>query len=359
MQRQRAPAQGLGQVVRQRHLEQGEIREQDRHAQDEQDIGAGQPFPGAELDAPRCPAFAAEHGVTAAAEDPLLAPEQEHRHDQQGHGAGRRHVEARRELEIAPDLGGEHVEAGRQGQDRRRAEHGEGLDDGDERAGEHGRQDHRQGDAPQRPARLAAENGGGFLEVGRHLVEGVGDQREHERERIAGDGEDQAGEGVDVEQRLRLVEPENPAVDVVEDAAVGRGKHRPGDGAEEGRRHEGGCDQAAHQALSRHVGSGDQPGERRRHHAGKEADASGHGQRDQEGPADGGIGEQARQVGEREGAGLVGEGIVAEPEQRQEDQHAQKQGEQREQRRRQIETAKTPWGDRIGGHCCDGHLCHL
>ena len=49
---------------------------------------------------------------------------------------------------------------------------------------------------------LAAEDGRRVLEIGRHLVERVGDQREDIGEGEAGDGEDEAGERVDVDQIL-------------------------------------------------------------------------------------------------------------------------------------------------------------
>lgn len=124
---------------------------------------------------------------------------------------------------------------------------------------------------------------------------------------------------------------------------------------------QGGSDEAAHQTLPGHVGARDEPSQRCCDHAGEEPDASRHRQRDEEGPANGGVGEQAGEIGQGERARLVGESIVAQPEQRQQNQHAQHDRKQHEQRRRQIESTETPPECGIGGHCCNGHLvtCEL
>ena len=115
-------------------------------------------------------------------------------------------------LEQAPDLRRDDVEAGRQREDRRRAEHGQRLQDGDQRPGQHRRQHERQGDPPQRRREPAAEHGGGVLEVGRHALERVDDQGEDVGEGVAGDGEDEALEGVDVDEVLVGLEPEQAAL---------------------------------------------------------------------------------------------------------------------------------------------------
>ena len=116
--------------------------------------------------------------------------------EQRQRGSGRK-PEPRRELEQAPDLRRDDMEASGQRQDRRRAEHGQRLQDGDQRAGQHCRQHSGNGDFAQRRHRFAAKDGRSVLEIRRDLVERIGDQREDIRESEAGDGEDQPTEGVD------------------------------------------------------------------------------------------------------------------------------------------------------------------
>ena len=79
-------------------------------------------------------------------------------HQQRQRGRGRQ-FELGRILEQAPDLGGHGVKAGRQRQDRRRAEQRHGLQKRDQRARHQGRQRQRNRDAPRRhpgpPPRMA------------------------------------------------------------------------------------------------------------------------------------------------------------------------------------------------------------
>src|ERR1700742_1248740 len=53
---------------------------------------------------------------------------------------------------------------------------------------------------PAGSARAAAEDRGSVLQLARHGVERVRHQHEHERKRVAGDHEDDAGHRIDVEQ---------------------------------------------------------------------------------------------------------------------------------------------------------------
>jgi hypothetical protein len=77
----------------------------------------------------RLAALATQHGVALAPQDPALALQQQHGDQQQRQGRGGRQPRFGRELEQAPDLGGDHVEARRQRQDGGRAEHGQRLQD--------------------------------------------------------------------------------------------------------------------------------------------------------------------------------------------------------------------------------------
>ena len=140
-------------------------------------------------------------------------------HQQRQRGGGGE-LRLRRILEQAPDLGGHGVEAGRQRQDRRRAEQRHRLQEGDQRAGEQRRQHQRNGDAARRVPAAAAEDRRGVLQFAGHAVERIGDQHEDVRESVAGDDEDDAGQRVDVEQMLVLLGAGDGAEDLVEQAAV-------------------------------------------------------------------------------------------------------------------------------------------
>ena len=145
-----------------------------------------------ELDPARRAVFAADHRIAAAAENEFLRLQQQDGQQQQRQRGGGGEFELRRILEQAPDLGGHGVEAGRQRQDRRRAEQRHRLQERDQRAGDQRRQRQRNGDAPRRGPGLAAEDRGGVLEIARHAVERVGDQHEHKGKGVAGDDEDDA-----------------------------------------------------------------------------------------------------------------------------------------------------------------------
>src|SRR3546814_19796859 len=85
-----------------------------------------------------------------------------------------------------------------------------------------------------------SEDRGGVLEIRRHPVERVRDQREDVREGEARDREDEPREGVDVEQVLRRPEPEDLAVEDVDEPAVRRGEDLVGDRAERSEERPGG-----------------------------------------------------------------------------------------------------------------------
>ena len=129
------------------------------------------------------------------------------------------------------------------------------------------RQGKRHGDAARGLPGLRAQHGRRVLELARHAVERVGHQDEDVGKGVAGDDEDQAGQVVDVEQRLVGRHAGERAPELVQQARVGRGQHLPGDGADEGRRHQRGHHQRAHGAADRHVGARHQPAQRRRDRA--------------------------------------------------------------------------------------------
>ena len=242
---------------------------------------------------------------------------------QQRHGGGGGEFEFRRILEQAPDLRGHGVKAGRQRQDRRRAEQRHRLQKRDQGAGDQRRQRQRNRDAPRRGPGLAAEDGGGVLEFARHVVERIGDQHEHEGKRVAGDHEDDSGHRIDVEQMLVGFRAGHETKQLVEQAAVGRGQQFPGDGAEKRRRHERGRDQRADELPPGHVGARHQPSHRGGDGAaddgGRDRDDRGGQQRIEEI----GIGEQRDEILQGQVVGLVGDAVDREPRQRQHDQHDQ------------------------------------
>ena len=102
--------------------------------------------------------------------------------------------------------------------------------------------------------------------------------------------------------------PCDGAIELVQQPAVGRGQHLPGDGAEERRRHERGHHQDAHRlprsgmsvrATIQPIGAATRQQTR--------LDGAGDDQRGQQRLDEGRIGEQGAEVGEREVAGPVGE----------------------------------------------------
>ena len=89
------------------------------------------------LDPPRRAIFAADHRIAASAEEELSGPAAAGSvSSKQRHRGGGGQFELGRILEQAPDLGGHGVEAGRQRQDRRRAEQRHRLKERDHRAGD-------------------------------------------------------------------------------------------------------------------------------------------------------------------------------------------------------------------------------
>ena len=182
-----------------------------------------------EPDQARRAVLAAQHGIAAAAQRQRLRAQQHDGQQQQRQRGGGGELGLGRELEQAPDLGGERMEAGRNGEDRGRAEQVQRLQEGDQRAGQQGRQRKRHGDAPRGLPGPRAQHRRGVLELARHAVERVGDQDEDVGKGVAGDDEDQAWQRVDVEQRLVGRHAGERAPELVQQAGVGRGQHLPGD----------------------------------------------------------------------------------------------------------------------------------
>ena len=269
----------------------------------------------------------------------MLGPQQQHRQQHQRNRGSSGKLGLGRILEQAPDLGGHGVEAGGQREDRGRAEQRHRLQERDQRAGEHRGQRQRNGNAPRRHPHAAAENGGRVLEVAGNAFERVRDQHEYVRERVAGDHEDQSGQRVDVEQRLRARIADGAAVKLVDQAGIRRGEQFPGDCAEEWRRDEGGGHKRADRPAQRHVGAGHQPAHRRSDEA---ADHRGRGRENDGGDerlAEGGIGDKAGEVVEGQPARLVGQAEIGEPRHRQHDQHDQDRRKCDQDRPGEVEAA--------------------
>ncbi len=241
-----------------------------------------------------------------------------------------------RELEQAPDLGGDDMEPRRQRQDRRCAELRHRLQERDQRAGEQRGHHDRQADAAEGVPAPAAEDRRGVLELGRDALQRVRHQHEDIREGIARHDEDQPGHGVDVEQIGVGIEAEEPLIPLVQQAAVGRRQDLPGDGAEEGRGDEGGHHQQADQPVAGHVGARHQPGERRRDHAAGRRHARGDAERRHERRDEGALAGEAGEIRQRQRAVLVGDAIPQQPAQWQQHQSAQDEREQRQHRLREV-----------------------
>ena len=299
-------------------------------------------------------ALAADHRIAAPSQHERLRAQQHHRQHEQRQGGGGGQLGLGRVLEQAPDLGGHGVEAGRQRQDRRRAEQRHRLQEGHQRAGGQRRQRQRDRHPPRRAPGAAAQHGGGVLEVAGDAVERVGDQHEHVREGVAGDDEDQAGECVDVEQHHVRAGAGGRAIELVEEAAVGRGQQLPGDGAEERRRHERGHHQHADGAAEGNVAARHDPAHGRGDEAADEADRGGDDERGRERLEEHRIGEERDEIGQRDVARAVGEGEHDQPRDRQHDQQAQRRRKQRHDNAGQVEAG----ADGGRGRCwqsLDGH----
>jgi hypothetical protein len=106
--------------------------------------------PGAQPHRARLAVLAAQHGIAAPAERQRLAAQQHDRQQQQGQRGGGGELGLGRELEQAPDARGQRVEACRDREDGGRAEQVQRLQEGDQGAGQQGRQGERHGDVPRR-----------------------------------------------------------------------------------------------------------------------------------------------------------------------------------------------------------------
>ena len=334
---QRCPAQRIGRGPHDRCLDQRRIGQDDRQRQQCQGEGEGRPAPGTERHQPRRARSAADRRIAAPPEQQSLALQQQDRRDEQRHRRGRGEVRLRRMLKQRPDLGRDDVEAGRHREDRRHAELCQRLDESDEPAGQQRRQYHRQRHPAQRVPAAAAKDRRGVLEIGRNVVERVGDQHEDIRKAVAGHREDDAVCGVDVEDMLVFAEPEPLAGEPVEDAAVRGGEDFPGDRAEKGRGHERGGDKGADEPTQRQVGARHQPGERQGRRGRPQRNAGGDFERRQIGSREARIGRQTHEIGRSQRAVIIGDAVPDEPAERQQNQPAQKQREQHHDRPRQVD----------------------
>jgi hypothetical protein len=130
------------------------------------------------------------------------------------------------------------VEAGRDRQDRGRAEQCHRLQERHQRAGEQRRQRERNGHLPRRHQRTTAEDRGCVLEVAGNAIERIRDQHEDVGKRVAGNDKDQPGQRVDVEQRIGLRIADDGAIELIEQAGVRRRQQFPRDRTEKRRCHE-------------------------------------------------------------------------------------------------------------------------
>ncbi len=224
------------------------------------------------------------------------------------------------------------MEAGGQRQDRRRAEQRHRLQEGDQGAGDEGRQRQRDGDAPRRGPRLAAENGGCIFQFAGHVIQRVGDEDEHEGERVAGDDKNDSGQRIDVEQMRVGLSPGHQAVKLVEQSAVGRRQQFPGHSTQKRRRHERRRDQRADELPPRHIGARHQPSHRCRDEAADRGGGDGDDRGGQQRIEEIRIGEQRDEILQRRVIGLVGDAVDRKPRQRQYDQQDQAHREQRQHR---------------------------
>ena len=253
-----------GGIRRERGVEQREIRQEHRvqqHHQAERQCG---PSPALHLDAARRAILAADDRKTAAAEDEFLRLQQQDGEQQQRHCGGRGQFEFGRILEQAPDLRRHGVETCRQRQDSGRTEQRHRLQEGNQRTRDEGRERQRNGDAPRRGPRLAAEDGGCILQLTRHVVERIGDQHKHEGKSVAGDHKDDPGERIDVEEMLAGILAGHEPIELVEQPTVRRRQQFPRHRAKERRRHERRRHQRADELSAGHVGARYQPADRRR-----------------------------------------------------------------------------------------------
>jgi hypothetical protein len=194
----------------------------------------------------------------------------------------------------------------------------------DQRAGEERGQRKRHSDAARRGPGIAAEDRGGVFEVARDAVDRVRDKHEDVREGVAGNDEDDAGQGVNVEQILVLFGAGDGAERLVEKATVRCRQQLPGDRAEEGRRDERRGDQRAHRAAQRHVGAGNEPTHRRCDDAADRRRAHGQDQGRDQWIEEDRVGDEQGEIAEREAAGAVVDAVIGEPGQRQHDQHGER-----------------------------------
>jgi hypothetical protein len=130
------------------------------------------------------------------------------------------------------------VEAGRQRQDRGRAEQRHRLQEGDQRACQQRRHDERNGDPTRGRPGAAAQDRGRVLEIARNAIKRIGNQHEDIRKRVAGDHEDQAGQRVDVEQVSIHLGAGDCAPRLVDQPGIGRCQKLPRNRAQKRRRHE-------------------------------------------------------------------------------------------------------------------------
>src|SRR5262249_62135079 len=123
-------------------------------------------------------------GVAAPAEQPLLELEAQGRRQQERNREGGGLLDFRRVLEEGQELGRDRVEAGRQGEDGRRAEERQRLEHGEDEAADDRRERQRQRDRQRHAQAARAEDRAGLLQVGGDELERVDDHDVDVGERV-------------------------------------------------------------------------------------------------------------------------------------------------------------------------------
>ncbi len=234
------------------------------------------PAQGTELDHLRARAFAAEGGVGAARQKSALEVERDHGDEHEHQRERGREPVFRRIVEQRVDPGRQGEDAAGKPDDRLRAEQGERIDEGEQRAGQDGGRHQRRRDG-KRGAQLAgAEN------LRRLLVGGV-DRHQRARRQQIDEGESvehghqhQPGHREDVEGQPG--KPGDVAHEYVDQPGIGAEQIGERDRGEKRRRQIGERCGELDQRLARHVGAAHRPGQ---HDPDDQAEQSGPGAEDE------------------------------------------------------------------------------
>ena len=252
-------------------LEQHHHGKKNRKRADEQRIAEHGPAPGPQRDHPAFAALAGDGGVAFATEQGALQPEHQDGNGKQRHCIGRRFLDADRIFEKLPKLRRDHVEAGRQCDQRGRAEQCDRFQKADDDAADDRRRHQRQCYPQRRPERAGAQYIRGIFHFRRHQVERG--TREHKSvwKRRHGYDQDQARHRIDIENAVPGAGQRHP--DLVEPSGIRARQENPADGAEIGRRHKSGEHHQPNERLARHIRARNRPRDRNAKQRGEQGDA--------------------------------------------------------------------------------------